>query len=59
MNPTTVADGPVPPPVAALRAAIMAEHAARLADPERDPAIMEGLVREVAAAWGLPEALAG
>ena len=58
MNPTTVADGPVPPRIVALRAAIMAEHAARLADPERDPAIMDGLVREVAAAWGLPEALA-
>ena len=52
-------DEPAPPPIAALRAAIMAEHAARLADPERDPAIMDGLVREVAAAWGLPDALAG
>ena len=52
-------DAPVPPRVAALRAAVMAEHAARLADPERDPAIMDGLVREVAAAWGLPGALAG
>ena len=50
-------DGPVPPPISALRAAIMAEHAARLADPERDPAIMDGLVREVAAAWGLPDTL--
>ena len=52
-------DEPAPPPIAALRAAIMAEHAARLADPERDPAIMDGLVREVAAAWGLPDARAG
>ena len=52
-------DDPVPPRVVALRAAVMAEHAARLADPERDPAIMDGLVREVAAAWGLPDALAG
>ena len=52
-------DDPVPPPIAALRAAIMAEHAARLADPERDPTIMDGLVREVAAAWGLPDARAG
>lgn len=59
MTQTTVADEPVPPPIAALRAAIMAEHAARLADPERDPAIMEGLVQRVAAAWGLPDALAG
>ncbi|MFO1050054.1 MAG: hypothetical protein U1E52_19410 [Geminicoccaceae bacterium] len=50
-------DDPVPPRVVALRAAIMAEHAARLADPERDPAIMDGLVREVAAAWGLPAVL--
>ena len=52
-------DEPVPPPIAALRAAIMAEHAARLADPERDPTIMDGLVREVAAAWELPDAPAG
>ena len=52
-------DEPVPPRIVALRAAIMAEHAARLADPERDPAIMDGLVREVAASWGLPEARAG
>ena len=52
-------DEPVPPPIAALRAAIMAEHAARLADPGRDPAIMEGLVQRVAAAWGLPDARTG
>ena len=52
-------DAPVPPRIAALRAAIMAEHAARLADPERDPAIMDGLVQRVAAAWGLPDARAG
>lgn len=51
---------PVPPRVVALRAAIMAEHAARFADPERDPAIMEGLVREFGAAWAeLPHAEAG
>ena len=42
---------PVPPRVLTLRAAIMAEHAARFADPERDPAIMDGLVREFGAAW--------
>ena len=41
----------VPPRVLALRAAIMAEHAARFANPERDPAIMDGLVREFGAAW--------
>ena len=34
----------------------MAEHAARFADPERDPAIMDGLVREFGTAWGLPDA---
>ena len=52
-------DEPAPPPIAALRAAIMAEHAARLADPDPDPAIMDGLVQRVAAAWGLPDARAG
>ena len=44
-------DEPVPRRIAVLRAAIMAEHAARFADPERDPAIMEGLMEEFAAAW--------
>ena len=57
--PRDKSEDPVPPPISALRAAIMAEHAARLADPERDPVIMEGLVQRVAAAWGLPDALAG
>ena len=52
-------DEPVPPPIAALRAAIMAEHAARLADPDPDPTIMEGLVQRIATAWGLPDARAG
>ena len=45
------ADGPVPPRIVVLGAAITAEHAARFADPERDPAIMDGLVREFGAAW--------
>ena len=57
--PRDESEDPVPPPISALRAAIMAEHAARLADPERDPTIMEGLVQRIATAWGLPDARAG
>ena len=53
-------DEPVPPRIAALRAAIMAEHAARLADPARDPAIMDRLVEEFGAVWTeCPDAAAG
>ncbi|MGD9509781.1 MAG: hypothetical protein AB7O95_01435 [Geminicoccaceae bacterium] len=44
-------DEPVPQRIAVLRAAIMAEHAARRAEPGRDPAILEGLREEFAAAW--------
>ena len=51
---------PVPPRVAALRAAIMAEIAARRAEPGRDQAIMDGLVRDYwVARTGLPLAEAG
>ena len=43
---------PAPARVATLRAAIMAEHAACQAEPERDPEVMAGLVRELGDAWG-------
>jgi hypothetical protein len=50
---------PVPARIAVLRAAIMAEHAARLAEPARDPAIMDGLVEEFGAAWAEVDAGVG
>ena len=48
-----------PARVAALRVAIMEEHAACRAEPGRDPEIMAGLVRELGDAWGSAMAAAG
>ena len=50
---------PTPARVAALRAAILAEHAACQALPERDPEVMAGLVRELGDAWGTVATQAG
>lgn len=51
--------GPAPARIVALRAAIMAEHAACQAEPERDPEVMAELVRELGEAWGTGAAQAG
>jgi hypothetical protein len=53
-------DEPLAPAVLGLRVAIAAELAARRADPERDPAIMDGLMRDYwVARTGLPVLEAG
>ena len=51
--------GPAPARIAALRAAVIAEHAACHALPGRDPEVMAGLVRELGDAWGSAMAAAG
>jgi hypothetical protein len=60
LTPRNEPDEPVLQRIAILRAAIMAEHTARLADPGRDSAIMDALVQDFQAAWAeLPDAAAG